>query len=245
MSSEDIKLVAITLENLLVPDNTIRKQAEAKIGELQQNKPILILCLTHVLLESPNNQVKLYASVIIRRLLQIKENEIGGQVWKNMDNNFKEQIKANIFGALSRINDRSLKFKVAHTVSTICENVYEVEEQWPDLISFIINSLNLDLGEQNILHIETGLFLLSNIFGYVYEEMTKGIDLYIAAFKNYFNSGINSLKTKTVEAICEILCIVRKKDAKKFKELTYNILETTLKCLHDPNEENNVSVILM
>jgi hypothetical protein len=242
MSSEDIKLVAFTLENLLVADNTIRKQAEAKIGELQQNKPMLIFCLTHVLIESQNNQVKLYASVIIRRLLQIKENEIGNQVWKNMDNNIKEQIKSNIFVALTHINDRSLKFKIAHTVSTICENVYEVEEQWPDLITFIINALKLDLAEQNILSIETGLFLLSNIFGYVYEEMTKGIDLYIAAFKNYFSSGINSLKTKTVEAICEILCIVRKKDAKKFKELTYNILETTLKCLHDPSEENNVSV---
>ena len=50
MSSEDIKLVEQTLTNLLVPDNNIRKSAEAKLNELQGNKPMLIFCLTHVLM---------------------------------------------------------------------------------------------------------------------------------------------------------------------------------------------------
>ena len=50
MSSEDIKLVEQTLINLLVPDNNLRKSAEAKLNELQGNKPMLIYCLTHVLM---------------------------------------------------------------------------------------------------------------------------------------------------------------------------------------------------
>jgi hypothetical protein len=160
-----------------------------------------------------------------------------------MDANIKEQIKANAFKALVSIQERSLKFKVCDSVSTICENIYELEEQWPDLLTFLIEALKLDLVEQNLLNIETGLYLLSNIFGFVYEELSKGIDLYVAAFKNYFSSNIISLKTKTVQAISEILCIVRKKDSKKFKDLIYFMLETVLKCLEDPREENNVKFI--
>ena len=50
MSAEDIKLVVETLSNLLVPDNTIRRNAEIKLEELQQNKPMLIFCLSSILL---------------------------------------------------------------------------------------------------------------------------------------------------------------------------------------------------
>ena len=50
MSSEDIQLVENTLNSLLVPDNNIRKNAEQKLTELQQNKPGLIFCLSNVLL---------------------------------------------------------------------------------------------------------------------------------------------------------------------------------------------------
>jgi hypothetical protein len=50
MSADDIKLVEETLTGLMVSDNTIRKAAEQKLEEFQSNKPLLIFCLSSVLL---------------------------------------------------------------------------------------------------------------------------------------------------------------------------------------------------
>jgi hypothetical protein len=246
MSAEDIKLVAETLSNLLVPDNTIRRNAEIKLEELQHNRPLLIFCLSSILLgkyiitlENVNNQVKTYAAVVIRKLLEVKETEIINPLWKGMDQNIKEQVKANVLRSLTHIQDKSLRLKVSQAATVISENVYEAEEEWQDILQFIVNSLKLEVIDSNILNIESGLFLLSNIFGYVYEELSKGIDLYVSVFKNFFNSDDLSLKTRTVQAIAEVLCIVRKKDSKKFKDFIIHILETTYKCF-EKGDENNV-----
>jgi hypothetical protein len=250
MSAEDIKLVVDTLSSLLVPDNTIRRNAEIKLEELQQNKPMLVFCLSNILLgkhlnnlENVNNQIKTYAAVVMRKLLQVKDTEIVNPVWKSMETNIKEQIKVNTLKALTLIEDKSLKLKVSQAATVICENVYEAEEEWQDILQYIVNSLKLELIEANILNIEMGLFLLSSIFGYVYDELSKGIDLYVEVFKNYFTSNILSLKTRTVQAITEILCIVRKKDSKKFKDFIISILETTYKCF-EAGDEAHVNIYL-
>lgn len=149
------------------------------------------------------------------------------------------------FKSLVLINERSLRFKICDTVGTICENVYESEEeQWNDLINYIYKSLGSELTDENVLEIESALYLLSHIFGYVYDELSKNIDGYVEAFKKYFKSNNLSLKTKTVVAITEILSIVRKKESKKFRDFTFSILETTLQCLDNPKEENNLKVCL-
>jgi hypothetical protein len=142
-------------------------------------------------------------------------------------------------------NDRSLKMKYAEITITIVENAYENEENFEDLLKYIVTGLNTTLSPESILHIETSVYILSKIFGFVYDELTKGIDVYVAAFSSYFASDNLSLKTKTVQAIAEILCIVRKKDSKKFKDFIFYILETTFKCFEKGiSEENNLKLCI-
>jgi hypothetical protein len=50
MSADDIKLVEETLSALMVSDNTVRKAAEQKLESLQSNRPLLIFCLSSILL---------------------------------------------------------------------------------------------------------------------------------------------------------------------------------------------------
>lgn len=162
-----------------------------------------------------------------------------------MDTNLRNAVKESSLGALEKINDRSLKLKLADLVATVCENTYEKEEEWKELLMYIFNGLNSELNPQNIPTIECSVYLLSKIFGFVYDELTKGIDLYVASFTKYFTSDNLSLRTKTVQAITEILCIVRKKDSRKFKDLIFYVLETTLKCLEQGlNQENNLKICL-
>jgi importin-5 len=146
---------------------------------------------------------------------------------------------------LAGATDKGYKLKLADVVIAICENTYENEEEWVSLLEYIVAGFNSELNQNNLLLIETSVYILSKIFGFVYEELTKGIDLYVKAFNTYFTSDNLSLKTKTVQAIGEILCIVRKKDSKKFKDFMLAILETTLRCFEKGlTEENNLKLCL-
>lgn len=198
--------------------------------------------LNLILLDATNAQIKIYAAVVTRKLLEIKESEISSTAWKDCDDSIKEQVKHNVLRALISVNDRSLKYKICDTVITICENVYENEETWQDLLNYIFGALNAQLSEENILYIESGLYLLSSIFGYVYDELSKAVSLYVTSFQNFFRSNSLPLKTRTVQAIAEIMSIVHKRDVKKFKDFVLNILQTTMECVQNPKEENNVNL---
>ncbi len=50
MSQEDIKIVEQILKGLMTPDNNLRREAEAKLGELMGNKNILCYCLANILM---------------------------------------------------------------------------------------------------------------------------------------------------------------------------------------------------
>ena len=49
MSTEDIQVVADVLNAILNPDNTIRKEAEAKFNTMKNNIPGLIFCLSSII----------------------------------------------------------------------------------------------------------------------------------------------------------------------------------------------------
>ena len=67
---------------------------------------------------------------------------------------------------------------------------------------------------------------------------------FLSIFPIYFKSSSLSLKAKTVQCLTEILCgTVSKKEAKQFKNLIFNILETTLKCFNE-NAYDNLHICL-
>lgn len=228
------------LIELLSHDNEIRKAAELQLDSLRQNVPALVHCISKVLLNSTDKGVKTLASVILRRLLDIKENETVSSGWTVLSPDFKEQVKRDILQTVLSEPDKKQKIKFCDTMATITENVFEANETWVELPNFIFNTLSLSLEPENIPLIEANLFFISQIFSYIYEEMIKHLDTFITAFSSYFRQDNLDLKTRTVQVIGEILCVVKKKDSKRFKEFIPMMLETAYKCLSDPTQENNV-----
>lgn len=48
MSNDDITMVELTLQGLMVPDNTLRREAEVKLEELMtSNRTGLVICLSN------------------------------------------------------------------------------------------------------------------------------------------------------------------------------------------------------
>eukprot|EP00340_Litonotus_pictus_P012553 CAMPEP_0170535624 /NCGR_PEP_ID=MMETSP0209-20121228/101705_1 /TAXON_ID=665100 ORGANISM="Litonotus pictus, Strain P1" /NCGR_SAMPLE_ID=MMETSP0209 /ASSEMBLY_ACC=CAM_ASM_000301 /LENGTH=1014 /DNA_ID=CAMNT_0010836917 /DNA_START=614 /DNA_END=3658 /DNA_ORIENTATION=- len=130
-------------------------------------------------------------------------------------------------------------------MATVCENVFQNKEGWTDLFNFIYQGISLGLEPNNIDNIETVLFLMSQIFGLVYEEMIPKLDAFITTFESFYKYDNFDLKTRTSQVIGEILSIVRKKESKKFKIFIPSILEHTFKCLTTPKQEANLKLCLM
>jgi hypothetical protein len=157
-----------------------------------------------------------------------------------MSKELKEQIKSLVLNIFVNEKDYSIKTKVCDIVSQIAENVYENEEKWDDLLVIILNSLTLELNSQNLLSIEGALSLLSGVFGFVYDEMITKISDLVTVFKIYFSTNVISLKTRVIRTLAEMVSYSDEEEIEYYKDFMYNIMETTLQCLEDSKEENNV-----
>lgn len=245
MNQEELSAVTFVLKGVLNSDNNTRKEAEKKLNEMKSNAPALCYYLSLILNEeSTEKGVKTLASVLLRKILHVPEKENIDPAWKSFADNFKVSIKENILKAVINESDKQQKIKYCDTMATVVENVFEGKESWPDLFNFIYQGISLNLEPNNISNIETVLFLLSQIFGVVYEEMIPKLEAFIVTFENFFKYDSFDLKTRTSQVIGEILSIVRKKESKKFKHFIPIIIEHTYKCLTTPKQESNVSLYI-
>lgn len=246
MSHEELQEVQKVLKGVLNPDNTIRKEAEIKLTNFRKNPSAFCYYLSAVLGEAESEKgIKTLASVLLRKILTVPENEFVSATWKGIEDNFKNSIKENILKAVINEADKNQKLKFCDTMATIAENVFDSKEGWIDLFNFIYQGISLPLEPGNVSNIETVLFLISQIFGLVYEEMITKLDAFISTFESFFKYDDFGLKTRTAQVIGEILSVVRKKDSKKFKHFIPIILEHTYKCLTTPDKEQYVSTIII
>ena len=245
MSSEDLQFIHSTLEGFLNPNKEIRDQSQIKFNELSKNWQALIFCLTKILLESPNKQVRIFSLVAMRKLLDLSNLEKEDSKWKLFEPTYKSTIKTNLYNALISNTDPTMNSKICDTISVVAANIYDSEETWDELINYIFDVLklssNLEEINNNSSNFENALFMLKHLFPLINEELMKGLQIILSAFKNFFSTNNLSLRSKTVEAITEIILSSESKDKKTFKNFALNILETTLKCAEDPKAETYVN----
>lgn len=245
MSSQDILNVQQILSDILSNDNSVRGLAEKRLEELRNNQGALVFCLSQILVESSEKAIKTLASVLIRKTLDIKESDSVNPIWKGLDETFKNAIKTNLLQSILKEPIKSQKIKYCDTMATVAENVFESKEGWADLFNFIYEGVSLSPLPENLANIETVLFLMSQIFGYIYDELVPKLASFIITFEGFFLTDNFDLKTRTSQVIGEILSIVPKKESKKFKEFIPKILEHAYKCLVDEKQENNLKLCLM
>ena len=240
MSEQELLQCESMLKNLLVPDNTIRNQAQSQLADclstLPKKEALSIYC-SLLLLNSTDLNVQNYCAIILRKIFLTSEKEISSEAVKNFSPKNKQDIKNNILLSLNKTTNKSLKKQIAEAAIRIYEGLYENEEKWEEFLKYVINIFNLDLTENNFDNIELGLFILSDIFSFAYDEL--GIPMFLNKFKIYFSSNSLTLKANTVDCVSELLSSVSsKKEMKQFKDIIFSVLETTKLCLEQKDEDN-------
>ena len=242
MSEQELLQCESMLKNLLVPDNTIRNQAQSQLADCLSTLPkkeALSMYCSLLLLNSTDLNVQNYCAIILRKIFLTSEKEISSEAVKNFSPKNKQDIKNNILLSLNKTTNKSLKKQIAEAAIRIYEGLYENEEKWDEFLKYVINIFNLDLTENNFDNIELGLFILSDIFSFAYDELKEGIPMFLNKFKLYFSSNSLTLKANTVDCVSELLSSVSsKKEMKQFKDIIFSVLETTKLCLEQKDEDN-------
>ena len=247
MSEQELVQCETMLKGLLLNDNTERNKAQSQLQNCLsniKNKEALSLYCSILLLKSSDLNVQTYCSLILRKIFLTSEKEISNEAVKNFSNENKSEIKKNLLLSMQSAKNKSLQKKIAEACIKVYEGLIENEEKWDEFLKFIINLFSLELIESNYSNIELGLYLLSNIYSFAYDQLNEGINIFLKNFKNYFSCDSLSLKAKTVECVVELLCSASsKKEVKLFKDFIFNLLQTTKLCL-DQKDQDNLKICL-
>ena len=247
MSEQELIQCETMLKGLLLPDNNERNKAQSQLqaclSSIQKKEALSLYC-SLLLIKSTDLNVQTYCALILRKIFLTSDKEISNEAVKNFSAQNKLEIKKNLLTSLQSTQNKSLQKKIADASIKVYEGIYENEEKWDEFLKFIINLFNLELTNNNYGNIELGLYLLSNVYDFAYDELNEGIKLFLAAFKKYLSCDSLSIKAKTVECVTELLCSAStKKEVKQFKDFIFDILKTTKLCL-EQNDQDNLKICL-
>lgn len=193
----------------------------------------------------PDKQTKLISAVLARKLIHAKDYELVNEHWLKMSADQKEGIKTLALECLISQDEKLIKLNICEIINEIITNVYENEEKWDGILVYVSNCFSLELTNENLPNIESALNILAAIFPFVYDDVVAKFDTILNFFRSCMITNVMSLRTRTVRTIAEMFSVSEKKESKRLKEFILVILETTLKCLEDPKEENNVKIVML
>ena len=247
MSEQELNDCEQMLKDLLLNDNIRRKEAERKLViclSSFENKAKLVLYCSQLLLKTTDLGVQMYCAIIIRKVFLPSDKGDPDKLIKVIPDNEKEILKNNLLTALNSNSNKQVRRRIADAAAVFFSTLVENEGKWDNLLQYAMNLLSADLNEQNIENVEFGLHLVSNLYSVASDDLQKGLNVFLKNFPIYFSNNSLSLKAKTVQCLNEILCgTISKKDAKQFKDLIFNVLETTLKCF-DKQDTDNLKICL-
>eukprot|EP01041_Mallomonas_annulata_P004290 gene4290-8528_t len=154
MSIDSFEQFILMLEELSLPDNTIRSNAEIKYENLRQlSGDSLSLSLLSVLLNPTviKPHLQILAAVLLRRILVQQE----PSAYRGMSPNGQASLRHDLIVLISTITEPNLKAKVSDLVGDFAGFILEPEE-WPEIMQYTYQSLQ----STNHLDRETGLQLL-------------------------------------------------------------------------------------
>ena len=250
---ETITTVQAILKGILNPDNNLRNQAAAKLEKMRQNTGLLITCLVQILHDTSDKTEKTVASVLIRKILEIKDDQVYNAHWKALSPEEQQTIKTTSLKILAAETDYNIKLKITDAVVQIASNVFNVapSEQsastWPDIMKSAIELVSLEANDSNSLNLEIGLRLFEGIYGFIHEAFTNSNDK--NQLKELYNLGAKiallmkstnlKIASRAVKTISEMTFYAGKKELKQFKDYILDIMKVTFDCLSQ-NKENEL-----
>lgn len=247
MTTHDISNLRNILVDALSSEATVRNNAECQIENKKTNLPLFVQLLCKLLITNKERSVRLLAITLLRNILDIREKCKEAHAWKKLPLETKESLKCDILLIIQNENNNLDKIILIDLLVTIVENVFEsisFEENWIELNSWINKSLMLPLEEINYSIIESTLYFLSQIFGYIYEDQIHFIDHYSQRFICFLKCENIGVRIRAVQASSEIICIINKQDSKKLKDLIPFLLDVTYRCI-DQDKDKVIKINLV
>nr|XP_058944233.1 importin-4-like [Pocillopora verrucosa] len=183
------------LEKLLVPDNTVIRQATSQLREAFKN-PAVVPALITVLGSSQNPQIRQYAAVLLRRRV-VKQ-------WTKLSPDVHAMLRESLLQVLLQESDSTVRNSAAQVVSVIAKHDLPAN-QWPKLLVFLQQHIKSEQPQQR----EMGMFLLSSIT----ESANEQLRPHFTSLLQLFSSTLEDQQSKlvpfyTIRALtCLIECI--------------------------------------
>lgn len=212
----------------------------------------MLLIVSFIKLESDNKSERTVASVLARKILEIKDSEVFNQNWKQLNSQNINLIKTMILESFEKETDKSLLQKITLVLAEIANNVFNVAPNesvyplWPELIdlSLKVVSLSQDLSmidKSNIHILESRLNLFKLLFGHVYRflEDNKKLDQinkFVDSMEEFIKCKDLSISTLAIAILSEMSFYCDKKQLKHFKNSIFSIMKITLECLNTMSE---------
>lgn len=264
MSQEIISSVQIILKGLLSNDNNVRNEASAKLEEMRKNTSLLLVCLINILHDSQDRQEKTMSAVLIRKILEIKDEDVNNPHWKALSNEDQAKVMSLTLDSLVKEKDALLKPKITECVIQIASNAFNVAlddqtvQVWPDVIKYAIQTVSVDVTQidsgspEVLLEIENGLRLFEGIYGFIYESLNNQVDSkkMNPELVNLINNIASIMKSKQLKIACravksvsEMSFYANKKELKQFKDFILPMMTVTLNCFNQ-NKENELKTCM-
>ncbi|OLY77768.1 Importin subunit beta-3 [Smittium mucronatum] len=225
------------MENLLSPNNEIRTQAEKTLNtewSIAQPKSLLI-GLSLIMNESPDPNIRGFASVLLRRV-SLKEdfNSNGNQdypdtsVWVRVNDESRNQVKSLLLSALNRETDSGSRNKICDTISDIAN----YDDKWPELLGTLFICASSEIPS----HRESAYRIFYGCPQLLADQNPQSVrDAFIGAFQD----PVNNVRLAALKAAVQVLMISQDKYRSKFDSMVPHML-SVLEPLVSLNDEQSL-----
>ncbi|KAF4521358.1 hypothetical protein B566_EDAN006947 [Ephemera danica] len=172
------------LHKVVLADSEQINQGTEELREAFK-KPDIVPSLCQIMGTAKDSQIRQYSAVLLRKRLSRKRN------WNQLTTDIKKGIQDGIVQAVINEPERSVKNSIAQLIGVIVKHMKRIDQQWPDLMKFLtqsVQSSNLDeqelgtltlagIAEMNIDALATHLPLLCQMFKHVLESNSSQLSL--------------------------------------------------------------------
>merc|ERR1712032_931647 len=194
--------------------------------------------LFKIIQDFPNEKnTNFIAAVLLRKLLEVPDNELVNNNWRNITPENKKEIQNISMNMLLNEKDRKMKTQYCNIVGQIFINITEMNEELTDqnkiddmedfshVFEYITKFLLGEVNEENLMNIECSLKLLGTNFPDLGEDFEEKKSMFVESFRTFFKTTSLSLKTKTARCVSEIISYEKYDVVKGYNEFLLSIME--------------------
>jgi len=218
------------LQHLLSPDNDVRTNGEKVLDTLKgQNPEGLVRDLLHLLVNSQNDDVRLMAAILLRKIL-VRDDET---VWDKLSGEAKMATKLGLLSSLVADQPKNRRRKVCDTVAEIASQKGESAEQ------LIPQLLEWSTGPNLTLRL-SGLLIMSQLCKEAQEDLSQFVSPILTAVQQ--NLGLPnpehvSLRVASLDVYSSILSISDKTSVGPWQQMLPTAIQLVGDILNLGNEQ--------